>query len=347
MKTKSLLLALVCTLLCAFHAVAAEGYAVYTSDDHTLTFYYGTKPEGAFGLNEPGNYPQWYNSGTYAAVTRVVFDPSFAQARPQTTQFWFYQMEKLTTITGLRYLNTSNVVNMMYMFEGCHNLESLDLSNFNTSKVENMAYMFEGCNKLTSLDLSKFNTSKVINMSYMFLSCTKLTHLDLSSFDTSNVRSMFSMFLGCEKLTSLNLSNLKTSNVTDMRFMFFACSELKTITVNSSWSTASVTQSDRMFAQCSSIVGGAGTTYNSNHIDKEYARIDGGPSKPGYFTSSSAGILGDVNGDGRVNVSDVTTLINMILGITPMDETRADVNGDGRVNVSDVTALINIILGIS
>lgn len=56
---------------------------------------------------------------------------------------------------------------------------------------------------------------------------------------------------------------------------------------------------------------------------------------------------GDVNGDGRVNVSDVTALINMILGLTPMDETYADVNGDGRVNVSDVTALINIILGIS
>ena len=57
-------------------------------------------------------------------------------------------------------------------------------------------------------------------------------------------------------------------------------------------------------------------------------------------------IPGDVNGDGRVNVSDVTTLINMILGITEKDEQLADINGDGRVNVSDVTALINIILGI-
>ena len=55
---------------------------------------------------------------------------------------------------------------------------------------------------------------------------------------------------------------------------------------------------------------------------------------------------GDVNGDGKVNVSDVSTLINMILGITEKDEQLADVNGDGRVNVSDVTALINIILGI-
>ncbi|MBQ4139344.1 MAG: hypothetical protein II592_07405, partial [Muribaculaceae bacterium] len=45
-------------------------------------------------------------------------------------------------------------------------------------------------------------------------------------------------------------------------------------------------------------------------------------------------------------VTDVTTLINMILGITPMNQQMADVNGDGNVNVTDVTTLINIILGI-
>ena len=55
---------------------------------------------------------------------------------------------------------------------------------------------------------------------------------------------------------------------------------------------------------------------------------------------------GDVNGDGRVNVSDVSTLINMILGLEAMNQERADVNGDSKVNVSDVSALINIILGI-
>ena len=56
------------------------------------------------------------------------------------------------------------------------------------------------------------------------------------------------------------------------------------------------------------------------------------------------GINGDVNGDGIVNVSDVTALVNMILGATSMGSS-ADVNGDGNVNVSDVTALVNIILG--
>ena len=61
---------------------------------------------------------------------------------------------------------------------------------------------------------------------------------------------------------------------------------------------------------------------------------------------STAIVKGDVNGDGKVNVSDVTTLVNMILGVIPKDADRADINGDGKVNVSDVTALINIILGV-
>lgn len=56
---------------------------------------------------------------------------------------------------------------------------------------------------------------------------------------------------------------------------------------------------------------------------------------------------GDVTGDGNVNVTDVTTLVNMILGVVPVDSLAADVDGNGTVNVSDVTALINLILGIS
>lgn len=55
---------------------------------------------------------------------------------------------------------------------------------------------------------------------------------------------------------------------------------------------------------------------------------------------------GDVNADGRVNVSDVTALVNMILRIEPTNFDTADVNGDRRLNTSDLTALINIILGI-
>ena len=57
-----------------------------------------------------------------------------------------------------------------------------------------------------------------------------------------------------------------------------------------------------------------------------------------------ASLTGDVNGDGVVNTSDVTALLNIILG-SAETVPAADVNGDGVVNTSDVTALINIILG--
>ena len=58
-------------------------------------------------------------------------------------------------------------------------------------------------------------------------------------------------------------------------------------------------------------------------------------------------VPGDIDGTGKVNVSDVSSLINMILGISENNEAAADVNGDGRVNVSDISALINIILGFN
>ena len=90
------------------------------------------------------------------------------------------------------------------------------------------------------------------------------------------------------------------------------------------------------------------TTFNRGYAYlKLNTSITGGATTIITNLSGDVGLKGDVNGDGKVNVTDVTTLVNMILGVVTMDQTRADVTGDGKVNVSDVTALINIILGIS
>lgn len=57
-------------------------------------------------------------------------------------------------------------------------------------------------------------------------------------------------------------------------------------------------------------------------------------------------LLGDVNGDGRVNVADVDGIIGRILGraAATFDETAANVNGDARINVADYDGVLNIIL---
>jgi surface protein len=279
--------------------VTLEAYACYTESNTTLTFYYDTQRSSRTGttydLNTGGNDPGWESDRTNANVTKVVFDPSFAGARPTSTNDWFINMVNLESITGLSYLNTSEVIYMGFMFAGCNKLTSLDLSHFNTSKVTSMTVMFSACISLTSLDLSSFNTSQVINMNAMFQ----------------------------------NSDNLRT------------------IYVGDGWSTAAVTYSNNMFNGCTSLVGGQGTTYSaSNPKDKTYAHIDGGTSNPGYFTEKPAFKRGDVNGDGIVDIADVTMLISAVLGNQTVDSTVADMNGDNMVDVSDVTALISLVLSI-
>ncbi len=76
------------------------------------------------------------------------------------------------------------------------------------------------------------------------------------------------------------------------------------------------------------------------------ASVDG-KAVPDFCLVNVIRRVGDINADGKVNVSDITALVNMILGVVPKDIVVADINGDGKINVSDVTALVNIILDTS
>ena len=192
------------------------------------------------------------------------------------------QMFSYSCVTELDLSNfdTSNVTDMSQMFSNSQ-VTALDLSSFDTNKVNSMCSMFAE-SEVTTLDVSSFDTSNVTNMSGMF-SSSKVTTLNINNFDTSNVTDMSQMFVESQA-TSLDLSNFDTSNVTNMSYMFILSSNLKTIYVGNKFNTTKVNDSSNMFQECTSLVGGAGTTYDANHTDKEYARIDGGTSNPGYFT---------------------------------------------------------------
>ena len=58
-----------------------------------------------------------------------------------------------------------------------------------------------------------------------------------------------------------------------------------------------------------------------------------------------AGVKGDVNRDGNVDISDVVALVNIILNSSSDHQAEADLNNDGNIDISDVVALVNIILG--
>ena len=155
-----------------------RGYAMFDNATETLTFSYkGFKPEGAYELNEGGNNPEWISKNSY--VKKVVFNASFANARPTSCFSWFRGCENLTTIEGIEYLNTENVENMSSMFRDCYALESLDLSSFNTAKVTSMSRMFYICKALTTIYASdKFVTNQVTNGNDMFYGCEKLNGYD-------------------------------------------------------------------------------------------------------------------------------------------------------------------------
>ena len=260
--------------------------------DGTLTFRCGYKKtlgENEYELNSGENWPKWF---TYASkISKVVFEASFANARPTNCYAWFVNFKNLTQIEGIENLNTENVTSMRDMFNGCSSLISLDVTNFNTAKVTDMRYMFYCCSKLTSLDVTKFNTEKVTNMSYMFYNCKALTSLDVTNFNSENVTNMNWMFYNCSKLTSLDVTNFNTENVTNMSFMFSGCSTLTTIYVNDKFVIDKVTNGSYMFENCTNL-----KDYAPSKKDHNYANY-----KTGYFTK-----LVGKNGDEKIGAAGET-----------------------------------------
>ena len=88
---------------------------------------------------------------------------------------------------------------------------------------------------------------------------------------------------------------------------------------------------------------GSWTTLNAGYAYLKLSPTEAGNTKE-IFIDLWPKATGDINGDGEVNVSDVTALINKILGSSTYSDAVCDINGDGEINVSDVTALINLIL---
>ena len=246
-----------------FHA-----YAEFNNATGTLTFSRDlSKPAGAYDLNVGNNTPEW--STQKEDINKVVFDASFANARPTSCYKWFDMCTSLTEIEGIENLNTEKVTNMGSMFSGCHVLNPLDVSNFNTQNVEDMSYMFNRCIYLTSLDVSNFNTQNVEKMDFMFSCCEGLNFLDLSKFDTQNV--------------------------TNMSYMFWNSSALTAIYVSDKFVTTKVSSGAKMFEGCTSLKG-AITEYDKNKTDNTYANYVGG-----YFTK-----LVGKNGDEKIGATGET-----------------------------------------
>lgn len=229
-------------------------FAVFDPSNGVLTFKYeASKPDGAYSLNEGRTIPMWVTKHD-VAIQKVIFDDSFAKARPVTCMCWFF---------------------------GCTNLKNIEgINNLNTTEVTDMGAMFRNCSSLTDLDVSGFDTRKVTTMGTMFAGCSKLSTLDVSGFDTKNVTDMYCMFNKCSGLTTLNVSGFDTKNVTNMREMFSGCSKLATIYVSDKFVTTNVTEGKSMFNMCKALEGAV--SYNGQQNDMAMANYHNGYFKTYY-----------------------------------------------------------------
>ena len=239
--------------------------------DGTLTFFLASKEtlgENEYELNSGKNLPEWVKH-TFS-ITKVVFDTSFANARPTSCYKWFFWCEKLNQVEGIK--------------------------NLNTKEVTDMADMFYECRDLSSLDVSGFNTEKVTDMSGMFYECISLKLLDVAKFNTANVKTMSNMFYRCNNLDLLNVTNFNTANVTNMQGVFYSCPALTTIYASDKFVTGQVTDGSNMFSNCINLKGFIDYKNNSDKTDHTYANY-----KTGYFTK-----LVGKNGDEKIGATGET-----------------------------------------
>ena len=201
--------------------------------------------------------------------------------------FMFSGCNNLSSL-DLSEFNTANVKNMSSMFRECYKLSSLTLSNsFNTAKVTNMSYMFSGCQELPSLDLSMFNTANVMVMYNMFSNCKNLSSLTLSeSFNTAKVTSMQEMFSGCNKLSSLDLSNFNTAKVTSMQKMFSGCNNLSSLDF-SKFNTAEVTDMSFMFFNCTNLSSLDLSNFNTENVTNMESMFKGCSTLQSIYVSDN------------------------------------------------------------
>ena len=268
------------TAYCTFDGTLTQG-AEYVNGQYTYRY----KQEGKYAssglawqnITSDGWGVQLTDKTSTEPVTSKLC--TYINNKPVVSMASMFYYSKATTLDVSNF-DTSNVTNMNTMFANSQ-ATILDLSSFDTSKVTNMHAMFRN-SQATAIDVSNFDTSNVTNMLMMFRN-SQATAIDVSNFDTSNVTDMSGMFTSSQA-TTLDVSSFDTSNVTDMRSMFATSPNLKNIYANNKFNTSAVTNSDDMFTNCTSLVGGSGTVYDSTKVDKTYARIDGGTTNPGYFT---------------------------------------------------------------
>ena len=214
-------------------------------------------------------------------------------------------------------------------FGSCTGLTTIDIPNSITDMGE---WTFFCCTGLESIVIP--NSVKVIK-DRVFDSCYKLASVTLPNSLTSIGESAFYY---CEELPTITIP-ATVSFIGESAFE--GCDNLRDVYTYIK-SPADMTVEDDAFSLITSnywgrrlnVPAGTQAAYKADKRWSNYFRI---------IEEMPAVTPGDVDGNGEVNISDVSQVISAILGGGNVDAS-ADVDGNGEVNISDVNTIIAIIL---
>ena len=255
-----------------------------------------------------------------------------------------------------------------YAFAGCKKLLSIDIPSTvksigegafkNCIKLSNIVikpavtsignYAFNGCTALTGVTIEESEEVLALGYSnYHYYSSdpagkglfydSPLNSVFIGrklSYDTGSNKG-YSPFANIENLTKARLGK-KLSSISD--YLFYGCIHLTEVT---SCPTTPPTVGSNVFATYDAtlyVPKGSVSAYKNANVWKNFYSIVG--------TDIVDAMPGDTDGDGKINIDDVTALINYLLtgNTSSINTTNADVDGNGKVNIDDVTALINYLL---
>lgn len=189
-------------------------------------------------------------------------------------------------IKSVEFGSTVKPVSIAYWLQACANINAVDFTNFDGSEVVN-ARAFVASTAITTLTMPEMPKLEI--MRFMCNRCESLTKADFSNMKSTALSDITDIFQGCYALTEVDFSNNNCTIMTcDRAFANVADDgkgdmKIETIYASEGLDFSKATSSGNVFRSCTSLVGGNGTTFDSNYVGKQYARIDT-PGQPGYFT---------------------------------------------------------------
>ena len=250
------------------------------------------------------------------ALTSVTFNATNCKSPDRTYEAWFQDCPLTSLVIGN---DVKSIPSCLAYYQT--RLTTVTIPN---SVISIGWYAFVGCTGLTSVTIP----NSVTEIGYSaFYGCTGLTSVTIPNSITK-IRD--DTFKGCTGLTSITIPNSVTE-IGDMAFE--GCTGLKKI-----YSLNPVPPV---------IYEGTFETYHTDLFVPKgcYLKYKEAEYWKNFTFISEINVeTGDIDGDGEINVGDVTAHINKLLNAASYDDAVCDINGDGEVNVTDVTSLINMIL---